>query len=64
MYGSTYIIYFKIYHYLKMYKKPQTIYKTPDTTLLTKKQKIQLKKYIKQRYLNQNFKITLSPIYE
>ena len=26
MYGSTYIIYFKIYNYLKMYKKPQTIH--------------------------------------
>jgi hypothetical protein len=60
MYGSTYIIYFKIYNYLKMYKKPQTIHKTPDITLLTRKQKVQIKKYIKQR----NFKITLSPIYE
>jgi hypothetical protein len=62
MYGSTCIIYFKIYHYLKSHKvvKPCT-----KVEVLSNKQKSLMKKYIKQRYLNhKHFKINLSPIYE
>lgn len=60
MYGSTYIIYFRIYHYLKSYKIPKP---HKDVKKMSIKKKEYIKKYMKERY-REKFEITLSPIYE
>jgi hypothetical protein len=64
MYGITYVIYFKIYHYLESYKTP----KKPEpkkVKVLSTKNKKHIKKYMKEKYFNnKKFEITLSPIYE
>jgi hypothetical protein len=63
MYGITYVIYFKIYHYLEYYKKPKP--KTKEVKKISIKKKEHIKKYMREKYLNnKKFDITLSPIYE
>ena len=53
MYGSTYILYFKIYQYMKQMSKKE------------ENQKKRMKVFVKRKRTRQKkFAITLSPIYE